>query len=103
MTARGKSPISRTDERRDASFEPRASAAVRPVVSSRGSAARVTGAAGNQFRGGYAATPAGRGTFGPSRSSAHGADCLIVTAVSQSRIDRPTAGGRTGKQSQQSL
>ena len=49
---------------------------MRPVVSSRGSAARVAGAAGNQFHGGYAATPAGRGTFGPSRSSAHGADCL---------------------------
>ena len=59
-----------------ASFEPRSSVAVLPVVSSRGAAARGAGAAGTQFRGGYAATPAGRGTFGPSWSSAHGADCL---------------------------
>ena len=59
LTASGKSSISRTDERRDASFEPRASGALRPAVSSRGVAAR-----------------AGRGTGGPSRSSAHGADCL---------------------------
>ena len=46
-----------------------------PVVSSRGAAARVAGAAGTLPRGGFAAMPAGRGTGGPSRS-AHGADCL---------------------------
>ena len=97
MTARGTSPSSRTDERRVASVDPRASVALLPVVSSRGVAAWVAGTAGNLFRGGVAATLAGRGTFGPSRSSAHGADCLIVTAVSQSRVDRPTAGGRTGQ------
>ena len=76
LTASGKSSISLTDERCMASFEPRSSVALLPVVSSRGAAARVAGAAGNQFRGGYAATPAGRGTAGPPRSSAHGADCL---------------------------
>ena len=49
LTASGKSSISRTDERRVASFEPRASVALLPAVSSRGVAAR-----------------AGRGTTGPS-------------------------------------
>ena len=49
LTARGKSSISRTDERRIASFEPRFSVASLPMMSSRGSAAR-----------------AGRGTAGPS-------------------------------------
>ena len=58
LTASGKSPISRNDERRVASFEPCSSVALLPAVSSRGTAAR-----------------AGRGTAGPSRSSAHGADC----------------------------
>ena len=55
LTARGKSSISCNDERRlaEPSFEPRASVALFPVVSSRGTAAR-----------------AGRGTRGPSRSSA---------------------------------
>ena len=32
-----------------------------------------------------------------------GCNCLAVTAVSQYRIDRPAAGGRIGKQSQQSV
>ena len=61
LAASGKSSISRNDERRlaEPSFEPRSSVALLPAVSSRGSAAR-----------------AGRGTGGPSRSSAHGADCL---------------------------
>ena len=76
LTASGKSPISCNGEKRVASFDPRASAAVRPVVSSRGSAARVAGSAGNLFHGGHAVTLAARGTAGPSRSSAHGADCL---------------------------
>ena len=71
--------------------------AVLPVASSRGAAARGAGAAGTLSRSGVAATPAGRGTAGPSRSSAHGADCLIVTAVSQYRIDHSTASGRTGQ------
>ena len=52
LTASGTSPISRTDERRlrEPSFDPRASVALLPVVSSRGAAAQ-----------------AGRGTFVPSR------------------------------------
>ena len=56
--------LSRDDERRIASFEPRSSVALLPVASSRGTAAR-----------------AGRGSSGPSRSSAHGADCLREPAA----------------------
>ena len=100
LAASGKSSISRTDERRDASFEPRSSVALLPVVSSRGTAARVAGSAGNLFRGGYAATPAGRGTFGPSRSSAHGADCLrepaapsLLASPGERRSPEPAAQG----------
>ena len=37
------------------------------------------------------------------RNRSAGKARLIVTAVSHYRIDRPTAGGRTGKQSQQLL
>ena len=49
LAASGKSSISRNDERRGASFEPRSSVVLLPAVSSRGNAAR-----------------AGRGTEGPS-------------------------------------
>ena len=55
LAVSGKSSISRTDERRIASFEPRSSVALLPVVSSRGAAAR-----------------AGRGTEGPSRLASSG-------------------------------
>ena len=64
---------------RNASIEPRASAAVQPVVFSHGSAARGAGSASTLFLGG------------------------VVIAVTVCRYDRPQSGGRSGTDSQQSL
>ena len=93
LTASGNSPISRTDARRVASFEPRSSVASLPVVSSRGVAAR-----------------AGRGTSGPSRLAspgerrspelaAHSAANAgvrperLALSVRQGSVDRPAETG----------
>ena len=84
----------RDDERRDAFVDPRASVALRPVVSSRGSAARGAGAAGNP-RGaaarGHHREHRDRGAWFERRGAS-----FVIPEITDFRRQRGTAREREG-------
>ena len=109
LATSGESSSSRTDERRTASFEPRASAAMRPAVSSRGVTARAgRGTAGPSWSSGDARLPEGssiplcrRRTAPTARGSLRLPRCLrhresVALPNSRRRAPRTSGGRRVG-------